>query len=75
MFPCLMYIMYMSLCKANGPTAKTVPEGDRELLWESLREKQAAQLDRLKRGESRYELDELFIPYYNLTLIIFASAY
>eukprot|EP00116_Pleurobrachia_bachei_P009376 sb/3469638/ len=40
----------------QGDTGVTraMPEVDRETLWESLREKQVAQLDRLKRGESKY---------------------
>ena len=36
--------------------SRVVPECDRETLWESLREKQAAQLDRLKKSEPKYEL-------------------
>ena len=35
--------------------SRVVPECDREMLWESLREKQAAQLDRLKKSEPKYE--------------------
>ncbi|XP_063689313.1 pericentriolar material 1 protein-like isoform X7 [Bolinopsis microptera] len=37
--------------------SRVVPECDRELLWESLREKQAAQLDRLKKSEPKYDGD------------------
>ena len=38
----------------NNGSARAMPEPDRETLWESLCEKQVAQLDRLKRGESKY---------------------
>ena len=42
--------------QTNGTEgSRVVPECDREVLWESLREKQAAQLDRLKKSEPKYE--------------------
>ena len=41
--------------------SRVVPECDRETLWESLREKQAAQLDRLKKSEPKYELVLKFV--------------
>lgn len=51
----------LSTMEQKEKTSMTVPDSDREQLWENLREKQAAQLERLKRSESKYEYVSIII--------------